>query len=128
MRRPNADVCADPTGTVSSPVRVALVTAPDVETAEALGRAVVEEGLAACANVLPGVTSVYRWQGEVRRDAEALIILKTTDARAGELTRRVVQMHPYDVPEVLILETMGGYTPYLDWVRDVTGSGSGGGS
>jgi periplasmic divalent cation tolerance protein len=109
-------------------VCVALVTAPDDETAEDLGRAVVEEGLAACANVLRGITSVYRWRGEVRCDPEALIILKTTDARAGELTRRVADLHPYDVPEVLILEAKGGYTPYLDWVREETRSGSGGGS
>jgi periplasmic divalent cation tolerance protein len=119
-------VSADAAGTGTSPVRVAFVTAPNEETAEALGRAVVGEGLAACANVLPGVTSVYRWRGEVRRDAEALIILKTTDARAGELTRRVVELHPYDVPEVLVVETKGGYAPYLDWVTEETGSGSGG--
>lgn len=107
-------------------VCIALVTAPDAQTAEALGRTVVDEGLAACANVVPGITSVYRWQGELRRDPEALIVLKTTDERAGELTRRVVALHPYDVPEVLVVEVTGGHAPYLGWVREETRSGSGG--
>jgi periplasmic divalent cation tolerance protein len=74
--------------------------------------------------VVAGVTSVYRWQGEVRRDAEALIILKTIDVRSGELTRRIAELHPYDVPEVLVVEAVGGFAPYLEWVRDETTSGS----
>jgi periplasmic divalent cation tolerance protein len=94
-----------------------LVTAPDMETAEGLARALVEERLAACANVVPGVVSVYRWEGEVRRDAEVLMVLKTTESGAVALERRVVELHPYEVPEVLTLSVTGGHAPYLSWVR-----------
>jgi periplasmic divalent cation tolerance protein len=118
-------VDADPAGAAAAHVRVALVTTPDVKSAEAIGGAVVEEGLAACANVMPGVTSVYRWRGEVHRDDEVLVILKTTDERATELTRRIVALHPYEVPEVVVIEAVGGHAPYLDWVRDETGSVNG---
>lgn len=107
-------------------VQVVLVTAPDGTTAEKLGRTAVEEGLAACANVVSGVTSVYRWQGEVRSDAEVLVVLKTTDARSDELSRRMAELHPYDVPEVLILDAVGGHAPYLAWVRDETALAHGG--
>jgi periplasmic divalent cation tolerance protein len=102
-------------------VRTVLVTAPDRDTAERLTRSVVEEGLAACGNVVPEIISVYRWQGEVRRDLEALVILKTTDAQAEGLTRRVVELHPYEVPEVLVMRVSSGHAPYLQWVRFETG-------
>lgn len=126
MRSPDGAVDTDDLPEVVTPVCVALVSTPDAESAEALGRTVVGEGLAACANVVPGVTSVYRWQGEVRCEAESLVILKTTDARAGDLARRVVELHPYDVPEVVVMEVQGGHEPYLEWVRRETASGPGG--
>jgi periplasmic divalent cation tolerance protein len=99
-------------------VRTALVSAPDTETAESIGRALVDEGLAACVSVIPGMISVYRWEGEVRRDDETLMIAKTTEARAGALRERVVQLHPYDVPEVLVLDVVAGHEAYLRWVRE----------
>jgi periplasmic divalent cation tolerance protein len=98
-------------------VRVVLMTAPDAETAERLGRTLVEEGLAACANVVPSLVSTYRWQGAVERAEEALIIVKTTESRVAELRARAVALHPYDVPEVLVLAVAEGHEPYLDWVR-----------
>lgn len=102
-------------------VRVVLMTAPDAEAARALGRHLVEERLAACANVLPGLTSVFRWEGAVEEEAEALVILKTTASRVDELVRRAAELHPYDVPEVLALPVLGGHAPYLDWVLAQTG-------
>ncbi|MCG6956612.1 MAG: divalent-cation tolerance protein CutA [Gemmatimonadetes bacterium] len=102
---------------VDTHVRVALVTVPDGSTAERLGRILVEERLAACANIVPGVRSIYRWQGEVQNDAEVLVVLKTTDARGEDLSRRVTELHPYEVPEVLLLEVGGGHLPYIEWVR-----------
>lgn len=80
---------------------VVLVTAPDAETGEAIGRTLVEERLAACVNVVPGVRSVYRWQGRVLAEAEVLLVIKTRKARFEELERRVRELHPYDVPEVV---------------------------
>lgn len=102
---------------MSTDVRTVLVTAPDKETAERLGRTLVEERLAACANLVPGVVSIYRWSGEVHRDTEVLVIVKTTSARAERVRERVVELHPYEVPEVLVLAVEQGHEPYLDWVR-----------
>lgn len=98
-------------------VRVALVTAPSVEVAEALVRRLVEERLVACGNIVPGLTSIYRWEGEVARDAEVLIVLKTVEDVVPRLTERVVELHPYEVPEVLVLPIEAGHDAYLAWVR-----------
>jgi len=99
-------------------VRVVLVTAPDDATAERVGRIVVEEGLAACASIVPGIRSIYRWQGELQNDAEVLVVLKTTDVQGEDLSNRLVELHPYEVPEVLLLAVRGGHAPYLEWVRE----------
>lgn len=110
---------ADTPGTsMSTDVRTILLTAPDADTAERLGRTLVEERLAACANVVPGLISVFRWEGEVQREAEVLVIVKTVDARVEEVRARVVDLHPYDVPEVLVLPVLDGHEPYLAWVRE----------
>ena len=95
------------TGPTGTAVRVVLTTAPTVEVARDLGSAVVGERLAACANVLPGVTSIYRWEGEVKREGEALVILKTTAGAVERLRARIVELHPYDVPEVVVLNVDG---------------------
>ncbi len=102
-------------------IRVILMTAPDPEVALDLGRRLVEERLAACANVVPGLTSVFRWEGEVQEEAEALLILKTTEAEAKALVARAVDIHPYDVPEVIVLPVVDGHGPYLEWVDAETG-------
>lgn len=98
-------------------VRAVLVTAPDLETAERVGGTVVEEGLAACANLVPGVVSLYRWEGAMQRDDEVLVVLKSTAGAVERLRARVVEIHPYDVPEVLALPVSEGHAPYLAWVR-----------
>jgi len=102
-------------------VRTVLVTAPDAQLAESMASTLVEERLAACVNVIPGLVSVYRWEGEVQRDQEALMIVKTTESRVAELRERIVQLHPYEVPEVLVLNVVDGHEPYLGWVRDAVG-------
>ena len=97
-------------------VRVVLVTVPDAETAETLVSTLVEEGLAACGNIVPGVVSIYRWQGQVERAGEVLLVLKTTAAAVPRLLDRVPALHPYEVPEVLVLPVAAGHAPYLSWV------------
>lgn len=104
-------------------VLVVLVTVPDVEAGVRIAEGVVGEGLAACGNVVPGLTSVYRWQGEVHRDPESLIIFKTTQRVLEELKRRVLELHPYDVPEFLALSIADGHLPYLRWVEGEVGDG-----
>ena len=95
-----------------------LVTAPSAAVAASLARTLVEEGLAACGNVVPGLRSIYRWQGRVEDEAEALLLLKTRAEAFEALRRRVVELHPYDVPEVLRLAVEAGHEPYLAWVRE----------
>ena len=99
-----------------SAVRVVLVTVPDVETGRSMAQAVVEARLAACVNVVPGLFSIYRWKGEVHEDPEALLVLKTTISVVEALRTRVLELHPYEVPEFLVLPVEQGYPPYLGWV------------
>jgi periplasmic divalent cation tolerance protein len=101
----------------TEPVQVVLVTAPDLAAGARIGRSLVEEGLAACANVVPGVRSIYRWQGELQEDAEVLLIVKTRASLLDALAARVRALHPYQLPEVLALAVVGGSEPYLEWVR-----------
>lgn len=97
-------------------VRVVLVTAPDAASAESLVRRLVEERVVACGTVVPGATSIYRWEGSVERAEESLIVFKTTRAGAERLTRRIPELHPYEVPEVLVLPVETGAERYLEWV------------
>jgi periplasmic divalent cation tolerance protein len=100
---------------------VVLVTAPTAERAAELARALVEERLAACGNVVPGIRSIYRWEGKVQDEAEALLVLKTTRARFDALRARVLALHPYEVPEVIALAVDAGSAPYLAWIAAETG-------
>ncbi len=99
---------------------VVLVTTPTPERAAEIARAVVEERLAACGNVLAGVRSVYRWEGKVQEDEEALLVLKTTRDRFEALRARVLALHPYQVPEVIALPVEAGSAPYLAWIAAET--------
>ena len=99
---------------------VVLVTAPDPEKAAEIARTLVEERLAACGSVVPGLRSIYRWEGRVQDDREALLLLKTTRARFEALRARVLALHPYQVPEVLALPVEAGSAPYLAWIAEAT--------
>ncbi|BDG01982.1 divalent-cation tolerance protein CutA [Anaeromyxobacter oryzae] len=99
---------------------VVLVTAPSADKAAELARALVEERLAACGNVVPGLRSIYRWDGKVQDDVEALLLLKTTRARFEALRERVLALHPYQVPEVLAIPVAAGSAPYLAWIAAET--------
>lgn len=99
---------------------VVLVTAPTPEKAAELARALVEERLAACGNVVPGLRSIYRWEGTVEDEAEALLLLKTSRARFEALRERVLALHPYAVPEVIALPVVAGSAPYLAWIAAET--------
>ncbi|GIL38615.1 divalent-cation tolerance protein CutA [Roseiterribacter gracilis] len=96
------------------------VTAPDLAAAEHIGTAIVEEGLAACANLLPGMRSIYRWKGAVERAEEIVLLLKTTPSRFDALEARVRDLHPYETPCVVALPISHGSAPYLDWIVDET--------
>ena len=95
---------------------VVLMTAGSQEEAEKIANALVKEMLAACVNVLPGVTSVYRWEGKVQHDQEWLLVAKTTRQVLDDLVRRVQALHSYDLPEVVALPVVGGNQAYLRWI------------
>jgi periplasmic divalent cation tolerance protein len=100
----------------SSPVRVALSTAPDADTAARIARVLVEERLAACVNLIPAVRSIYRWQGRIEDEAEVLLVIKTRIERVEALAARLRALHPYELPELVALPVAAGLAPYLDWV------------
>jgi periplasmic divalent cation tolerance protein len=103
-----------------SDVVVVLSTLPADERGPALARALVDERLAACVSLVPGVRSIYRWQGAVHDDGEALAIIKTTRARLPDLLARLPALHPYEVPEALALPVAAGLPAYLAWVAGET--------
>jgi periplasmic divalent cation tolerance protein len=99
---------------------VVLSTAGSTEEAERIAAALVDERLAACVNLVPSVTSIYRWQGAVERATEVLMVMKTRRALAKRLVARLQELHSYDVPEAIVLPIDGGARPYLDWVLGET--------
>jgi periplasmic divalent cation tolerance protein len=102
---------------------VILITAPDGEVTASIGRTLVEERLVACVNVVPGLTSIYRWKGELQVDTEVLMLAKARRADVGAIAARVAELHPYEVPEVVATEIVAGLGAYLDWVQDETEPG-----
>jgi len=95
-----------------------LVTTASAEEAETIAKAVVGERLAACANLVPGVRSIFFWEGGVQDEAETLLILKSREERFPELEARIRSLHSYTVPEIIALPLSAGHRPYLDWVMD----------
>ncbi len=103
----------------SDDILLVLCTCPTGEPARALATALVDRGLAACVNELPGIVSTYRWKGAVQHDDEALLIAKTTRAAYPELERQLTAMHPYELPEIVAVPITTGLPGYLGWVADV---------
>lgn len=101
-------------------ISIILTTFPSIEVARATVRTLVEERLVACGNIVPGVESIYRWQGVVETSQEVLVIFKTSAESAAAAQARLRTLHPYEVPEILLLPAGGGWPPYLDWVREQT--------
>jgi len=105
------------------PESFVYMTCENMKEAEEIGAALVEQRLAACANILPGMRSVYWWQGKVERAEEAVLIAKTRDGLVEALTTAVKEMHGYEVPCVVALPITGGNPDFLAWIRDETGGG-----
>jgi periplasmic divalent cation tolerance protein len=100
---------------------VVIVTASNEEEAASIGRALVEERLAACANIVPEIRSIYRWEGKVQDDTECLMLIKTTAEKFEELEKKVKELHSYSVPEIIAIPIGAGSTDYLKWVIESTG-------
>jgi periplasmic divalent cation tolerance protein len=101
-------------------VMLALTNVGDIDSARRIARELVERRLAACVNMLPGVQSVYRWQGGIEEEGEITLLIKTTASRYAELEAAIRSLHPYQLPEVIALPIAAGLPAYLDWVRQET--------
>lgn len=99
---------------------VVLVACPDRETGLKIGGSLVEDRLAACANLVDGVTSIYRWKNDIQQEPEVLLIIKTARTRFADVERRVLELHPYEVPEIICTEISAGNVPYLNWIDEST--------
>ncbi len=96
--------------------RIVLSTCADRTQAEHIARSLVDSQLAACVNLLPGVKSIYRWQGRVESSEEVLLIIKTGAAQVENVQRAIASLHSYEVPELLVLDVSGGSECYLEWL------------
>ena len=97
-----------------------LCTVPNASVGEAIARGIVEAELAACVNIIPGVRSIYRWQGKVEDDREEQLLIKTRRERFDALCRFIVEQHPYEVPEIIAMPMVMGHAPYLTWLESQT--------
>jgi len=101
-------------------VVLVISNVPDSALAERMGQALVEDGLAACVNIGAPVLSIYRWNGNMETAEEIPLWIKTTASRQQALVEALAKMHPYEVPEILVVPVVGGSAAYLQWVRDCT--------
>jgi periplasmic divalent cation tolerance protein len=99
-------------------VVVVFTTFPDQDTARRIVQTLVDEGLIACGNLVPGVESIYRWKGKVEMSNEVFAVLKTEEARYVALQGRLKELHPYDVPECIMIRVSNGLPEYLRWVAE----------
>ncbi len=100
---------------------VVFITAPNKETAAGIARALVGEMLAACINIIPGVRSIYSWQGKIEDEEEVVLIAKTKKELFSKLSGRVKELHPYQTPEIIALPIIEGSPEYISWLNDATG-------
>ena len=101
--------------------KIAFVTAPDLKTARKLAKAALTERLVACANLVPKIESHYWWKGKLALSREVLLIFKTTTPRLAALERKILELHPYDTPEFVVVNLAGGNRRYLDWLSKSCG-------
>ncbi|HEY2395263.1 MAG TPA: divalent-cation tolerance protein CutA [Rudaea sp.] len=101
---------------------IVLCGCPDEAIVERIASALVEERLAACVNRIPGITSTYRWRGKLQHERECLLLIKTTSERFDAVRERIVELHPYELPEVIAVDIALGHAPYLAWIGAETGN------
>lgn len=95
-------------------------TCPDIVTAEKISRQLVSDNLAACVNMLPAITSIYRWQGKTEQASEVLLLIKTTAERFAAISTVIEDIHPYELPELIAVSITDGLPGYLDWIKQCT--------
>ncbi|MFH1675820.1 MAG: divalent-cation tolerance protein CutA [bacterium] len=105
---------------IGSEFQLVLSTVPNLEKGKEIGQSIVSSGLAACVNLVPGILSIYIWEGKQCEDDEVLLVIKTTGDKIPALIGKIVENHPYKVPEIIALPIIGGNENYLKWVREST--------
>jgi periplasmic divalent cation tolerance protein len=113
-------ISSKPAQTMNTETVMLYCTCPDEETARLIATQIVERGLAGCVNRVPGLTSVYKWHGELKTGTEVLLLIKTAADRTEALIAALLSMHPYELPEIIVVPITGGHQPYLDWIRNCT--------
>ncbi len=101
---------------LSMSVVLIQTSCPDAASAERIANTLVDEGLAACVSRIPGVVSTYRWQGKLQIDGEELLLIKTLIHHKDAVFARVIELHPYELPELIVVEATAVHGPYLDWI------------
>jgi periplasmic divalent cation tolerance protein len=107
------------------PAALVYTTFPTIEAAEEVGRFLVEAGLAACANIVPGMISIYKWKDRIQRDGEVMMLVKTRRTLAAQVVEEITARHGYDIPAVLTIEPSGGSDQFLAWIICETQRGGG---
>ena len=102
---------------------LALSTAGSEKEGHRIGKILVEKGLAACVNVIPGITSFFFWEGKLCKDKEVMLLIKTTKRNLREITNNIIKIHSYSVPEILFVKIEKGDKKYLDWIRETVEKG-----
>ncbi|XP_075971343.1 protein CutA homolog [Anticarsia gemmatalis] len=105
-------------GSEADKYSIAYVTVPNMDVGKTLGRGLVQNKLAACVNIIPQVTSIYEWKGELNEDSELLLMIKTRTSVVDKLTEYVRSNHPYEVCEVISVPIKNGNPPYLKWIGE----------
>ena len=100
-------------------VQIVFCTVPDTDTGHRIAAQLVEYGLAACVNLIPGVESVYRWKGQLQKASEVLLMIKSRSADYTEVEAAISALHPYELPEIIAVPVSSGLPGYLDWVNNV---------
>ena len=99
---------------------VIYCTCPDIESAERISRHIVEQRMAACVNLIPGITSIYTWDGNIQRDQEVLLVIKSTKVRFDDIQNLISDEHPYDLPELIAVPITESSPDYLEWIKQCT--------
>lgn len=97
--------------------QVVLCTCPDTEAAETIANILVDQGLAACVNIIPGLRSVYRWQGRREQAEELLLVIKSRVESYPRIEENILQLHPYELPEIIAIPIIAGLPAYLAWIE-----------
>ncbi len=100
------------------PYQIVLTTCPDQPNAERIARALVEEGLAACVNILPAMHSIYKWQGKIEYASEHLLLVKSLSKKFSSIRDRILDLHPYELPEIVAVPIADGFARYLTWLEN----------